>query len=93
MEAKAFRWTAVERIAHDGRVQSVHMGGMYPQLVGASGMGEEVHQGLAVPPFTYAVMGQRRFPLQGVHLLAGTVQPVGGQREPDVALFHRQDAV
>lgn len=46
MEIEAVGRLAVERIAYDGAVQSVRVGGMHTELVGAAGLGVKSEAGI-----------------------------------------------
>ena len=83
VQAESFGRSAVERVAHDGAMQSLWMGGVYTELVGASRLRIKGNEGASVFSCQYFVIGQGRLAVQEVYYLTGAVVQVGTQREVD----------
>ena len=80
MKVKAVGMETVEVIAHNGHSQTILVGTMYAQLVGAAGMGRE--QNAVIRSFLpdKFIIGHRRFPLFEIYYLSRTVQIIGSER-------------
>lgn len=87
---------AIERVAEDGRVQSLGMGGVYAELVRPSRLGIESDAGDArsrVVVGQYFVARDGGFPVFVADYLARTVQWVGEERKRDESLVFRRATV
>ena len=76
MEEKAGGRCAVEVIAYDGAMQSVGMGGMYAQLVGAAGKWIEGDAGCIFRRLQYLIASDGLLALFVINHLMRTIEPV-----------------
>jgi hypothetical protein len=88
MELEPLRWEvcsilagAIEGIAQNRRIQPLGMGGMNPQLVGASGMGNELNTGDALIVSQYFKVGLAALALVPIHPLPRGMLGVGAKGE------------
>ena len=70
---------SVQSVARDRSIESRWMGRMDAQLVRAAGQRVEGDAGAAVPEFQHFVLRDRRFSVQGIDRLSGTVVEVRSQ--------------
>ena len=76
---------SVQSVARDRSIESRWMGRMDAQLVRAAGQRVEGDAGAAVPEFQHFVLRDRRFSVQGIDRLSGTVVEVRSQGEFDTS--------
>lgn len=76
MQIQPFGFLSVELIADNGAVQSERMGGMHPELMGASGAGIKGDTGTVVLAFQYFKVCYSRLAISGMHHLPGAVERV-----------------
>ena len=70
----------VEVIAYDGHTQTVLVGTVHTQLMGAACVGREQNAVIGSFLSDKFIIGHRRFSLFVIHHLPRTVQIVGGER-------------
>ena len=80
MEVKAVGMETVEIIAHDRHSQTVLVGTVHTQLVGAAGLGCEQNTVIGSFLSDKFIIGHRRFSLFVIHHLSRAVEVVGGER-------------
>ena len=80
MEVKAVGMETVEVVAHDRHSQTVLVGTMHTQLVGAAGLGRKQNTIIRSFLTDKFIIGHRRFSLFIIHHLPRTVQIVGSER-------------
>ena len=78
---------SVEAVAYDGNTQSVMVGAVNAQLVGASGMRKEGYPRDVSFPFDNAVFGYGLLAVGEIHLLIRSVERVGTQRQAYLAVY------
>lgn len=68
----------IQTVTHDGTSEAQMMGGMHPQLMGATGLGEEVHEAGSIGPiFAHLVARYGRFAVLKTDHLAWSVERIG----------------
>lgn len=73
----------IEVITHDRHSQTVLVGTMHTQLMGAASMGREQNTVIRSFLFDKFIIGHRRLSLFVIHHLSRTVEIVGGERQGD----------
>ena len=80
MEVKAVGMETVEVIAYDGHSQTVLVGTVHTQLMGAACVGREQNAVIGSFLADKLIIGHRRFSLFIIHHLSRAVEIVGGKR-------------
>ena len=87
MEVKSVGRLTVERIAHNGAVHAVGVGGMDTELVGATGFGVVGDEGAPfIRGIVYFITGDGGFAVLEIDELVGAIVEVGTEGEADEAL-------
>lgn len=76
MQIQPFGFLSVELIADNGAVQSERMGGMHPELMGASGAGIKGDAGMIVLAFQHFKVGYGGLAMLGMYHLPRAVERV-----------------
>ena len=90
MQTEPFGLVAVEFITNDGTTETIGVGTVHTQLVGAAGVGIEGEESPPVSGIKHLIFRHSRFAMAVVHHLARTVDGVAeqGQGDATFGLLH-----